>query len=382
MDDFNLASLRESRNEYTSLFINKLTPLIMQGIYSIFKEARDLCIENDEEEKYLMTFQNFLGRTPKWNNEIIENETNRIIQESGCNYLEDLLTCVHINELKILTCIRVGTKQKKINLNIPRLGEFIHKIYVNLARNLYKNVFLFQLHIQPLERQKNLREFENIVKEIIIETIRENMPVEAILKAYLDETIEEYADETKEEVKEIQEEVDEEVDEEDDTQENNNTMDNNTTNVDNSNNINTYQNNNEEIHNNSEKSVDIKQNGGEIEERNNNEERNNVLDNNDKEQTLSFNDIDNIKSYETNETPENISNKNEETQTVIKTKENLEKISNERYEQRKLEEMQEESDEENDKLVIQDKNIVLDTLDVQDLNSTPEIDINLDIEEL
>ena len=37
-----------------------------------------------------MTFQNFLTRT-KWNQSIIDNECDRIINESNCNYLEDLI---------------------------------------------------------------------------------------------------------------------------------------------------------------------------------------------------------------------------------------------------------------------------------------------------
>ena len=34
--------------------------------------------------------------------------------------LEDLVTCVHIIQLKILTAMRVGQKQKKIDINIPK----------------------------------------------------------------------------------------------------------------------------------------------------------------------------------------------------------------------------------------------------------------------
>ena len=45
---------------------------------------------NDEPEKYLMTFQNFLSRIPKWNNAIIDKEVERILATSTCNYLEDL----------------------------------------------------------------------------------------------------------------------------------------------------------------------------------------------------------------------------------------------------------------------------------------------------
>ena len=114
MDDYNTSMLSEAKNEYCIRLLNIVSPLVIEGLKSILKEADTLCITNNEEEKYLMTFQNFLSRVPKWNNDIISEETNRIIAKSGCNYLEDLLTCVHITQLKVLTSIRVGSKQKKI----------------------------------------------------------------------------------------------------------------------------------------------------------------------------------------------------------------------------------------------------------------------------
>ena len=93
-----MSSLQESRNEWVSRLVNILTPFIVEGFKSIFTESYKLCMENDEEEKYLMTFQNFLSRVPKWNNSIVDEETERIIKKSGCSYLEDLLTCVHITQ--------------------------------------------------------------------------------------------------------------------------------------------------------------------------------------------------------------------------------------------------------------------------------------------
>ena len=62
-----------------------------------------------------MTFQNLLTTIPDWNTNTIEVERKRIESNSGCKYLEDLITCVHIIQLKALTCIRVGNKQKKID---------------------------------------------------------------------------------------------------------------------------------------------------------------------------------------------------------------------------------------------------------------------------
>jgi hypothetical protein len=90
----------------------------------------------------------------------------------------------------VLTSIRVGNRQKKIDISIPKLDHFIHKVYINVARKLYTNVYLFEKNISPLTEQKNRREFELIVQECILSTIRESIPTEAIIRAYMDESVE------------------------------------------------------------------------------------------------------------------------------------------------------------------------------------------------
>jgi hypothetical protein len=191
MDDFVISNLNEARNEWCARLISIFTPLVNEGVKSIFNEAWKLCLDNDEANKYLMTFQNLLSRVPKWNNTIVEEERKRIIERSGCNYLEDLITCVHIIQLKVLTCIRVGNKQKKIDISIPKLDSFIHKVYINVARKVYMNVYLFEKNITPLQIQKNNRELETIIQECILNAIRESIPTEAIIRAYMDESVEE-----------------------------------------------------------------------------------------------------------------------------------------------------------------------------------------------
>lgn len=211
MDDFVLSNLQESRNEWCSRLVSIFTPLILGGIKSLFNESWKLCIDNDEPNKYLMTFQNLLSRIPKWNNEIIEDERKRIIERSGCNYLEDLITCVHIIQLKVLTCIRVGNKQKKIDISIPKLDSFIHKVYINVARKVYSNVYLFDKNISPLQLQKNNRELESIIQECILISIRESIPTEAIIRAYMDESVEQEEEVIIEDVNEEDEKEAEEI---------------------------------------------------------------------------------------------------------------------------------------------------------------------------
>ena len=191
MDDYNISAISEAKNEYSARLVNIITPLVIEGIKSIFKEALELCIVNEEREKYLMTFQNFLTRVPKWNQNIIDSETKRIIDKSKCTYLEDLIACVHISQLKILTSIRVSNKQKKVEIDIPKINDFIHNTYIIFARKLYSNIYLFETTIPALQIQKNNRECELICKECILNVIRENIPVDKILRAYIDETEEE-----------------------------------------------------------------------------------------------------------------------------------------------------------------------------------------------
>ena len=188
MDDFVISNLHEARNEWCSRLVSILTPLVAEGIRSIFDESWKICVDSDELNKYLMTFQNLISRIPKWNSVIIEEERQRIVERSGCNYLEDLITCVHIIQLKVLTCIRVGNKQKKIDISIPKLDPFIHRVYIQSARKVYSNVYLFEKNVSPMQVQKNGRDLEIMIQEAILTTIRESIPTEAIIRAYTDES--------------------------------------------------------------------------------------------------------------------------------------------------------------------------------------------------
>lgn len=309
MDDFNVSALHESKNEWGARLITILTPLLIDGYKSILSESIKLCKNNNEMDKYLMTFQNLISRVPKWNQQIVEAEVKRICDKSGCTYLEDLVTCVHIIQLKILTSMRVGQKQKKINIDIPKLNDFIHKVYINVARKIYKNIYLFEINIQPLMMQKNNRELEIIIQECILNTLRESIPVETILKAYLDETTEEDV------IEEIKEEVTHEpiVVPEEELQQNH--TENHTENTD----------------------------------------MNSMSNENTNENTnISFNDIDYV------QTDDGISQVN-----APKNIERLEEISNMRHEQRKLAE--EEDDDDNVKINISDENYTLNELDVHNL---------------
>ena len=188
MEDYNSNLLNDSKNEWSIRLMNIMSGHIIDGFRSIFRESIEVCEQNEEPEKYLMTFQNFLSRIPKWNQNMIETEAKRIIENSKCEYLEDLITCVHVIQLKILSCVRTSNHNKRIEIDVPNFTTFLHNVYINIARKLYSNIYLFQVDITSLEQQKNNREFELIVQSCIMNTIRDNIPIDQLLRQYIDET--------------------------------------------------------------------------------------------------------------------------------------------------------------------------------------------------
>ena len=88
MEDYNSNLLNDSKNEWCIRLTNIISGHIIDGFRSIFNESIEICEKNDEPEKYLMTFQNFLSMIPKWNQNIIDKEVERIKESSKCKYLE------------------------------------------------------------------------------------------------------------------------------------------------------------------------------------------------------------------------------------------------------------------------------------------------------
>jgi hypothetical protein len=60
-------------------------------------------------------------------------------------------------------------------------------VYINVARRVYSNVYLFEKTKQHLQIQKNNYQLEGLIKECILNTIRESIPIEHLLKVYIED---------------------------------------------------------------------------------------------------------------------------------------------------------------------------------------------------
>jgi len=183
--------LVETKKEYTIHLVNALAPLIYDGISSIYDDAKLNSSENEE----LKLFQSLLRKIPSWNNHLIEQETHRIIKHSTKeNIIEDLIRAVIKSNIMILTNT---PPDKKDNIKIKHditSSKFIHNAYIEVARNVFQNPYLFSQKFNAFELKKNQRDATELIKKSIEQAIRKLLPMNVILQNYLGTTFENQTD--------------------------------------------------------------------------------------------------------------------------------------------------------------------------------------------
>ena len=172
----------DAKIEYT----RQLTQYSLQAITGHFLKLLEETKESEKDvRKLLSSFQNVLKGIPDWNQDKVKRETNYLLKEINCDYFEDLLSAVFVAHTKVLSAIRLTTKQKKLQITIPKVEHFLHHTMIECARILWSNVYLFSQNEVSIERQKNLRQIELLIQDGILQSIRSMLPVKNILKEYL-----------------------------------------------------------------------------------------------------------------------------------------------------------------------------------------------------
>ena len=132
----------EKKNEYTINLVNVLSPLVYEGLVSIYTEALNV---SNSADNILKVFQSFLKKIPKWTSEMINQETERILKNSkSCDWLSNLVKATIKSNMIILTYNPHLKLQNKIessyykNINLEGLTERIKGIKNNSTNQLFK----------------------------------------------------------------------------------------------------------------------------------------------------------------------------------------------------------------------------------------------------
>lgn len=196
MPHFYEKNIVEIKEEYTLFLINLITPLLYEGISSLYTYAVSSYKEIEKQRRrsrienpgILKLFQTLLKEVPDLNNAQIESEYLRVKEGSRVSeWFDDLIKAVIKSNIVLLTY----QKKEKSLLVEQRHHEqispkdFIHKCYIEIARSIYNNPELFSHEFPSLKIKKNQREICEIIKNCIRQAIRKMLPIKLILQEYL-----------------------------------------------------------------------------------------------------------------------------------------------------------------------------------------------------
>ena len=192
-----LSVYSDARAEYTKQLSVFLVPSYFQFYIELLEKAKHTMIQ--EPRRALWQFQNLLNEIHDWNMEKVNQEIQTIHTNSGCDYLEDLLTAVFIAHTKVLTAIRLSSNKNKVEINVPKVEHFLFKALCETSKLLWSSTYLFREGISGIEKQQNYRTIEGLLHEGILQAIRAMVPVKSILKDFVHHDSDETKDDSDEE---------------------------------------------------------------------------------------------------------------------------------------------------------------------------------------
>ena len=174
MDNLNI--LVEAKREYLGQLCELMCPVMIENFEKMYEEAYSM----SKGRKVLMMFQKLLKEVPNWSDAMSKQHADNIANR--CAWFNDLLAAVFVSCVKILSSVRLGKENKKISLKLPSNEVFIQTCYNNVAKDLYKDPYIFSE--SQSEHVRNDKLFERFIVAIEA-SVRELIPVQQILQTYM-----------------------------------------------------------------------------------------------------------------------------------------------------------------------------------------------------
>jgi hypothetical protein len=172
----NLSIMVEAKKEYLGqLYLIMCPPMI-----EVFEEMYNEAVKTSKGKQVLIMFQKILKEVPNWSNAMSKRHSDNIT--SRCSWFGDLLAAVFVACTKILSSVRLKADNKKISLKLPTEEVFIQTCYNNIAKDLYKDPYIFH------EEQSEYIRDENLTARFCVcieSTVKELIPVQQILQTYM-----------------------------------------------------------------------------------------------------------------------------------------------------------------------------------------------------
>ena len=171
-----LGIMVEAKKEYMGQMCLIMCPPMIEVFQDMYNEA----VKLSKGRKVLMMYQQLLKEVPNWSNAMSKNHSDNITNR--CAWFSDLLAAVFVACTKILSSVRLKADNKKISLKLPTEEVFIQTCYNNIAKDLYKDPYIFSEEQSEYLRDEKLTARFTIAIE---STVKELIPVQQILQTYM-----------------------------------------------------------------------------------------------------------------------------------------------------------------------------------------------------
>ena len=148
--------LLETKKEYTIRLVNILAPFIYEGFNSIYNDALKVAKEGSE----LKIFQNFLRRISKWNTDMINRESKRILNFSNSiDFLEDLVITAAKSGFLVQQMRPIETESSALPLDVRFSGniEDLPKLVKAIENSMPRFVSIEEVITQRGEHVSSVR---------------------------------------------------------------------------------------------------------------------------------------------------------------------------------------------------------------------------------
>ena len=168
--------LVEAKKEYLGQLCIIMVPVMIETFENMYKEAVTMC----KGKKVLIQFQKLLKEVPNWSNAMSKQHSDNIANR--CAWYADLLAAVFVACTKILSSVRLNSNGQKISLKLPATEVFIQTCYNNVAKDLYKDPYVYHEEQSEYTRDETLTAR---MSACIQNTVKELIPVQQILQTYM-----------------------------------------------------------------------------------------------------------------------------------------------------------------------------------------------------
>jgi len=165
--------LVDAKKEYLNQLAIIMVPFMIETFQDVYNES----VNRSKNKKILSMNQLLLKDVKVWNDNIIKQHTDEIIH--SCSWFNELVAAVFVSHVKILSAVKLSAESNKISVKLPTNERFIHACYVAVAKDLYKDPYIYHEEADEFVRDEKLFERFNTC---ISSTVRDLIPIQDILR--------------------------------------------------------------------------------------------------------------------------------------------------------------------------------------------------------